>query len=322
MEQPLVSICCITFQHKNYIRETLEGFLSQKTDFPFEILIHDDASTDGTADIIREYEKKYPEIIRAVLQTENQYSKGITNISGAFNFPRARGKYIAMCEGDDYWCDSGKLQKQADYMESHQECTLCFHSAKILTVDGSFADGQMRPYKESQVISAEGIIDKPSGYAMASMMFPARLVQQLPEYYVNCPVGDIPLQWMAAAEGNGYYMDEAMSVYRVGDGGSWTAMEKQGDYIKKQQRYFEKMKGCYEAFDRETGNRFHDTIAHAIKRLYFQTQVNTRQYQVVLSPEYREFYRELTGRTRFFIRLEAYFPGLYRALQKLAGRGR
>ena len=96
--EPLVSICCITYNHKEYIRDALDGFLSQRTDFPYEILINDDASTDGTADIIREYEQKYPEKIRALLQTENQYSKGITNPSGAFNFPRVRGRYVAMCE--------------------------------------------------------------------------------------------------------------------------------------------------------------------------------------------------------------------------------
>ena len=86
----------------------------QKTDFPFEILIHDDASTDGTADIIREYEAKYPDIIKPIYQTENQYSKGI-KVSQVYQFPRAKGKYIALCEGDDYWTDPYKLQKQVDF---------------------------------------------------------------------------------------------------------------------------------------------------------------------------------------------------------------
>ena len=169
--EPLVSICCITYNHKEYIRDALDGFLSQRTDFPYEILINDDASTDGTADIIREYEQKYPEKIRALLQTENQYSKGITNPSGAFNFPRVRGRYVAMGEGDDYWTDPEKLQKQVDYMEAHPDCSLCFHSARIITVDGSLSDKRMRPYPESRIVSPSEIVDKPQGYAMASMMF-------------------------------------------------------------------------------------------------------------------------------------------------------
>lgn len=124
----MVSICCITFNHAKYIREAIEGFLMQKADFAFEVLIHDDASTDGTADIIREYEAKYPDIIKPIYQKENQYSKGIS-ISATYNFPRAKGKYIALCEGDDYWTDPYKLQKQADFLENNPEYSMCFHNA-------------------------------------------------------------------------------------------------------------------------------------------------------------------------------------------------
>ena len=109
--EPLVSINCITYNHEAYIRDALEGFLMQKTDFTFEILVHDDASTDQTANIIRKYEKKYPEIIKPIYQKENQYSQEV-EISKQFQFPRARGKYIAICEGDDYWTNPYKLQKQ------------------------------------------------------------------------------------------------------------------------------------------------------------------------------------------------------------------
>jgi len=117
---PLVSISCITYNHENYIRDTIEGFLMQKTNFSFEILIHDDASTDKTADIIREYEKKHTDLIFPIYQTVNQYSKEIM-ISPKFNWPRARGKYMAICEGDDYWTDPYKLQKQVDFLERNEE---------------------------------------------------------------------------------------------------------------------------------------------------------------------------------------------------------
>ena len=130
-EEILVSICCITYNQKNYIRDTLEGFVSQKTNFSYEVLIHDDASTDGTADIIREYARRYPEKMKPILQLENQYAKGLYNVSGTYNFPRARGRYIAMCEGDDYWTDRYKLQRQVDFMEAHPDCSLVFHSARI-----------------------------------------------------------------------------------------------------------------------------------------------------------------------------------------------
>lgn len=134
-ETPLVSVCTLAYNHAPYIRECLDGILMQKTDFAFELLIHDDASTDGTADIIREYEAKYPDIIKPIYQTENQYSKGV-KISATIQFPKAKGKYIALCEGDDYWTDPLKLQKQVDFMEANEEYSLCFHACDIKFEDG------------------------------------------------------------------------------------------------------------------------------------------------------------------------------------------
>jgi glycosyltransferase involved in cell wall biosynthesis len=118
--KPLVTINCTTYNQEPYIRQCIEGFLMQKTNFPFEVLIHDDASTDKTAEIIREYEVKYPDIIKPIFQTENQYSKKV-RISSIFQYPRAKGKYIALCEGDDYWIDSLKLQKQVTLLEENEE---------------------------------------------------------------------------------------------------------------------------------------------------------------------------------------------------------
>ena len=126
---PLVSIDCTTYNHAPYIRQCLDGFLMQKTNFAFEILIHDDCSLDGTDHIIREYEQKYPDIIKPIYQIENQYSKGVS-ISATFNYPRVKGKYIAWCEGDDYWTDPMKLQKQVDFLEANPEYGMCYTQAK------------------------------------------------------------------------------------------------------------------------------------------------------------------------------------------------
>jgi len=130
--EPLVSICCITYNHENFIREAVEGFLMQKTIFPFEIIIHDDASTDKTSEILKEYKAQYPNIIKCFYQTENQYSKGARRIMARFTFPHARGKYTALCEGDDYWTDPLKLQKQVDYMSGHEDCNLVFTDVQLL----------------------------------------------------------------------------------------------------------------------------------------------------------------------------------------------
>lgn len=132
---PLVSIQCITYNHEKYIKDAIEGFLIQKTNFPVEILIHDDASTDKTAEIIREYELKYPNLFKPIYQVENQYSKKKGLVTSIQN-KRSKGKYIAKCEGDDYWTDPLKLQKQVDFLESHPDYTLSCHNYKILDLDG------------------------------------------------------------------------------------------------------------------------------------------------------------------------------------------
>lgn len=130
MSIPLVSICCITYNHEAFLRDAIEGFLSQVTDFPFEIIIHDDASTDRTPDIIREYAGRYPDIIIPVFQSVNQNSQG--KKCTAIILPYARGKYVALCDGDDYWTSQDKLQKQYDYMEAHPDCALSFHASEVL----------------------------------------------------------------------------------------------------------------------------------------------------------------------------------------------
>ncbi len=317
-KMPLVSICCITYNHEDFIRDALDGFLMQNTSFPYEILIHDDASTDDTPKIISEYVERYPDIIKPMFEEENQYSRGITNPSGAFNFPRVRGKYVAMCEGDDYWTDPDKLQMQADYLESHPNCTLVFHSAKIVTIDGSRSDKRMRPYRKDRIVKPEDIVDKSQGYPTASLMFPAFIIKDIPDYYTNCPIGDIPLQLMCAAEGYGYYMDRDMSVYRLGVSISWTSTGKTGDYEASQEAYYDEMRQMYRDFDRETGGHFHEEAVSAARRIWYLTKVNTRKYKYVLDKRYRRYYDELTPRTRFYIGMEVHFPKLYGKLSDIA----
>ena len=128
MDKIKVSVVCLAYNHASYIRDALEGFLSQVTGFPFEVIVHDDASTDGTAGIIRDYSERFPDIIRPVFQKENQYSKGIP-IARDFIFPMVRGDYVALCEGDDYWTDPLKLRKQVEALENHPDADICTHRA-------------------------------------------------------------------------------------------------------------------------------------------------------------------------------------------------
>ena len=130
-----VSVVCLAYNHEKYIRECLDSIVNQKTSFKYEIIINDDASTDNTANIIREYEKKYPEIIKATYQEENQYSKGV-NITEEILLKNATGKYVAFCECDDKWTDSKKLQRQYEYMEVHPKCSMCVHNTVMHDLNG------------------------------------------------------------------------------------------------------------------------------------------------------------------------------------------
>jgi len=133
--EPLVSVCCITYNHVSYISEAIDSFLMQETNFPFEILVYDDASTDGTEQIVLEYVEKYPGIIRAVIQTENQYSKVGLKIAN-FLFSKAKGSYIALCEGDDYWTDRAKLQKQVQFLEDYPEYVITYTNSQAFNEKG------------------------------------------------------------------------------------------------------------------------------------------------------------------------------------------
>ena len=139
-----ISISVLAYNHKNFIRQMLEGIIMQKTNFKFEILIHDDASTDGTADIIREYQVKFPQIIKPILQQKNQFSQGV-DPHIYFNWPRAQGQYLCLCEGDDYWTDPFKLQKQKDFLDAHPECSLVFHPVEVHWQDGSHPNDTWGP---------------------------------------------------------------------------------------------------------------------------------------------------------------------------------
>ena len=149
---PLVSISCITYNHCKYIKDAIEGFLMQRTNFPIEILIHDDASTDGTTDIIREYEQKYPDIIKPIYEKENQWNKGRRG-SLVFNVPRAKGKYIAFCEGDDYWTDPYKLQKQVDFLEENPEYGMVHTDANYYYTENGLLINNYHKYKNINCFS-------------------------------------------------------------------------------------------------------------------------------------------------------------------------
>lgn len=257
MNLPIVSICCITYNHEKYIKDAIEGFLMQETVFPYEIIIHDDASTDSTASIIKSYAEKNLNIV-SIIQKENQYSQRI-NVLSTFVYPIARGKYIALCEGDDYWTDPLKLQKQIGYMEQHPECTLCVHASTDVDETGEFVKKRVR-YKSNRIVPIDDLILGGGGFAvLASTIYPSRLLSKLPSYYFKSPVGDVPLHLFLATQGNVFYFYDNMSNYRTCVPGSWTSRIGDGTWelqIKQQIG----MSAMYKNFAIDSQSAFHSVL--------------------------------------------------------------
>lgn len=223
-KKPKVSVYCLTYNHENFIRETLDGFIMQETDFPFEVIIHDDASTDKTADIIREYEAKYPDIIKAVCQNVNQVSQCV-NIVNKFIAPNIQGEYVAICEGDDYWTDKTKLQKQADFLDTHPDFTVCFHPVVVRYEDGSAPDSI---YPKPDFIEGEHL---PVEYMLFanyiqtnSVMYRWRFKSQEEMdslYTVDVVPGDWLMHLLHAQVGKIGFIKDVMAVYRRHPKGVW-----------------------------------------------------------------------------------------------------
>lgn len=216
--EPLVSICCLTFNHEPYIRQCLEGFIMQKTNFKFEILIHDDASIDNTATIIREYEAKYAELIKPIYQKENQYSKGIS-ISLLNQFPRAKGKYIALCEGDDYWTDPYKLQKQVDFLETNPDYVLAFHNRQVMDINGDIKNISLGEVEKS--ISRNRMIS--TFIPTLTMVFRNNIHEIYEKDFSDVFSGDVLIRSILSTKGSAYFFPFTGAVYRQHSGGIYTS---------------------------------------------------------------------------------------------------
>lgn len=214
----MVSICCITYNQEKYIGDSLKGFLMQKTNFKYEILLHEDASTDGTADVIREYQEKYPNRIDCIFQTENQFHRQNPFIDVLFR--KAKGKYIAMCEGDDYWIDPLKLQKQIDILESDESYMITGHAVETLNDDGN---KDILKAKDGDFTFRDLML----GMNIPTLSLVIRNIKGCFEKEIgNYPAGDFYIKSYLLNLGKGYLFKEPMGVYRVHNHGFWSSQAK------------------------------------------------------------------------------------------------
>lgn len=214
--KPLVSVLCVTYNQEKYIAQAIESFLMQKTNFQFEIIIHDDASTDKTTSIIQNYASQYPLIIRPLFEKQNQYSRGKQGFLNNM-FKVAKGKYIALCEGDDYWLSPDKLQIQVDFLQGNPDYSVCFHPVKVFFENDKHKDYIFPEFSKKTVFSTAGLL-KQNFIQTSSAMYKK-------QKYGVLPTDVTPHDWYFhlyhAQFGKIGFIDQVMSTYRRHPGGLW-----------------------------------------------------------------------------------------------------
>ena len=317
MEEIAVSVICNAYNHEKYIKDALDGFVMQETDFKFEVLVHDDASTDGTADIIREYEKKYPDLIKPIYQTENQYSKGGGRV-GQIQRKRVKGKYVALCEGDDYWTDPYKLQKQYNAMEKQPKMMMCAHAANMIDAKTGEVIKQIAPEMESCVLSMARIIAGGGGFvATNSLFYRAELNNTNMEFRKIYNI-DYSLQILGTYMGEGMlYLSDNMSVYRWLADGCWTVRQRAD--VNQQIQTAETTIQMLNMFDKETNYKYTEAVKKRLLKHESDILICKEDYKGALSKRYLEYNKKLGLKNYLKLCVYAYVPYARRLVKHLTG---
>ena len=276
-----VTVICGTYNHVNYIADTLQGFVSQRTDCKFEVLVYDDASTDGTSDIVRKYALRYPNLIRAFIAEKNTYADPLRRATkGEWRRRFARGKYIALCEGDDYWIDPEKLHKQWMALEKHPEYDMCACRAEIITDAHSGEISEIRPRIGNGVLTTEEVILGGGQFiATAGLIYRKSLLDNFMRFERELSL-DYVRQIKGSLRGGIYYIDDKMVAYRRFARGSWTSM-MMSDKNKLHEQW-QKEKRMLTVLDEETNGKYHDAIKERMKAyLTFEEQLGNRKSELI-----------------------------------------
>lgn len=273
IKTPLVSIRCLVYNHEPFLRECLDGFIMQKTNFAFEAIVHDDASTDRSAAIIREYAEKYPDIIKPIYETENQYSKGDGSLSRIMNAAiHPAVKFIAMCEGDDYWTDPYKLQKQVDIMTNDDKVMLVHSKVKLRADYRVFDDISIKTQQKNTPLA----LLMANQITTLTVLFRRDIMQKAQELIaqsrIRFPMGDYPLWLAIALHGKIVLLNDCTGVYRVLQESASHSKDRKKKYcfekgvLDVKLFFYEQYKTCLyipSAFH----NEFQEMIFHSRKRM-------------------------------------------------------
>lgn len=313
-----VSIFCTAYNQEDYISAALDSFLIQECNFKYEILVHDDASTDNTPAIIRAYQRKYPEIIKPVFQEENQFSKGLT-IASNFLLPLAKGDYLAWCEGDDYWLDPYKLQKQFDLMEENKKIGFCAHASVNVDAVSGKVISYTKLYDDSGFVDYRDTLERVQTFATNSFFMRRELYQDYlsSEIYPLPAHGDHKMSLFMGAVSEVYYFSDVMSAYRVAAKGSINrSVNLSKDRKKIEQNLLNNRCELLEKIDGFTNGRFHDAVIRGKKECEYIFLLNTNQYKEIKRNWSDRFSKEsLVVKLR--VRLIDFCPILFYSLYRL-----
>ena len=298
-----VSIICNAYNHEKYIEKAIDSFIMQKTDFTYEILIHDDASTDKTAKIIKQYEERYPDIVKPIYQTENQYSKG-KDINAVYQYPRVNGQYIAFCEGDDFWTDERKLQKQVEALEENIAINICAHSALAVRANTEKVLYKISPSKETCIFNVKKVIQGGGGFVSTNTLMVRRcILESIPEYYTYFPI-DYALQIQGSIDNGMLYLGDTMAAYRIMADNSWSVVMR-NDPMKRYQINL-KIIEMLKILNHSTQGKYEEVILEKSEELEYWGLYYLGQYKEM--KENKKMYGKLSSKEKLIINFKMYAP--------------
>ncbi len=304
----MVSVYCSVYNHKKYISQCLDSLVNQNTDFRYEIIVKDDASTDGTSDIVREYSQKYPDKIVPLILSENHFQRGLGLVAFEKVYRMAKGKYMAMCEGDDFWTDPDKLQKQVDFMESHPDYSLCGHAAYYANEEGELSQEKFfRLEKGTGDLSVEEILGNWSMATCTLLYRKSCRPDVVFPFQGDCINSDYALMVYMALKGKVYYFDELMGAYRKGSSGSVSQkLQTDMDYLKKRRLEFAAM---LDRIDQYTDGRYSGIITRQKRLLLFNLYLCLGDGKEL--KKYRDVLKNVGIKTKIRYILCVYFNPIY-----------
>ena len=311
---PKITVVVMTYNHKNYIGSAIDSILSQRINVDFDILIHDDCSDDGTREIIKRYQDMHPNVIKTIFQKNRQFALlGYNKMIEKFIVPNLKSKYVAICDGDDYWIDDSKLQRQYDFMEANQDYSMCFHSAYQLKPNGDLSSKwYIKPAGDLQM--SDIINDRPGICAATSSIFVRTGVYcNFPNWRMSFPVEDVPLCIDAALQGKIHRFKEIMCVYRQFAVGSWSEQNRNNVSRVVEQHHL--LINAIKLFDNESNHIYHQLVESYILGCEFRIALYQKNYNLLFDKRYRKLFKRMPLKRRLSISIMWKHPKLYKIIR-------